>query len=120
MDIHSLAQLYDLSEVDKKLGDTYWSPLDVAFINDWVLRAAAIKGEYHWHSHTDDELFLVYKGEIVIETEKGTLILKEGQGAVIPKGMQHKPRAEQRAVILMIEPAKLKPSGEQEESENSF
>ncbi len=112
MDLQFLAQNYDLAEVDKQLGDTFWSPVDVAKINDWVLRAAAIKGEYHWHSHEDDELFLVYRGQIVIDTEKGPIYLNEGQGAVIPKGMSHKPKAENRAVILMIEPAKLKSKGD--------
>ena len=112
MDIKFLAQVYDLAAVDKQLGETYWSPIDVARINDWVLRAAAIKGEYHWHSHQDDELFLVYKGEIVIDTEKGPIFLKEGQGAVIPKGLSHKPKADDRAIILMIEPATLKSQGD--------
>lgn len=36
---------YNLEEIDKQLGDTFWSPVDVAYINDWVLRAAAVKGE---------------------------------------------------------------------------
>lgn len=111
MDIKSFLQLYDLAEIDRQLGSTFWSPKEVARINDWVLRAAAIKGEYHWHSHQDDELFFVYKGEIVIETEKGPIHLKEGQGAVIPKGVSHKPIAKERAVILMIEPARLTSSG---------
>jgi mannose-6-phosphate isomerase-like protein (cupin superfamily) len=112
MDLRSLAQTYDLADIDNRLGEVFWSPIDVAHINDWVLRAAAIKGEYHWHSHQDDELFLVYKGEIVIDTEKGPIVLKEGQGAVIPKGLSHKPRAENRAIILMIEPAQMKPQGD--------
>ena len=112
MDIKTLAQAYNLAEIDRQLGDLFWSPINVAYINDWVLRAAAIKGEYHWHSHTVDELFLVYKGEISIDTEKGSIFLKEGEGAVIPKGLSHKPKADHRAVILMIEPAKLKSSGE--------
>lgn len=112
MDINTLSQFYDLEEVDRRLGDHYWKPIDVATINDWVLRAAAIKGEYHWHSHEDDELFLVYKGNIVIETEKGNLSLGPGQGSVIPKGIKHKPSAKERAVILMIEPAKLKSTGD--------
>jgi mannose-6-phosphate isomerase-like protein (cupin superfamily) len=111
MDIKLLAQVYDLADIDKRLGDVFWSPIDVARINDWVLRAAAIKGEYHWHSHQDDELFLVYKGQITIDTEKGPIFLKEGQGAVIPKGLSHKPKAEDRAIILMIEPATLQSTG---------
>jgi mannose-6-phosphate isomerase-like protein (cupin superfamily) len=104
MDIRTLAQSYNLAEIDKQLGNSFWSPFDVAHINDWVLRAAAFKGEYHWHSHSFDELFLVYKGSIVIDTEKGPINLKEGEGAVIPKGVQHKPKAEERAMILMLEP----------------
>lgn len=112
MNIQFLSQKYDLAAVDQQLGDLYWSPIDVARINDWVLRAAAIKGEYHWHSHEDDELFLVYKGEMTIDTEKGSIVLKEGQGAVIPKRMNHKPKSENRTVILMIEPFKLRSQGD--------
>jgi mannose-6-phosphate isomerase-like protein (cupin superfamily) len=107
MDLKFLAQVYDLEEVNERLGETYWSPIDVALMNDWVLRAAAFKGEFHWHSHEVDELFLVYRGEIVIDTEKGPIHLKEGQGAVIPKGLSHKPKADHRAVVLMIEPKVL-------------
>ncbi len=112
IDLAILTQHNDLEQIDKQLGDTYWSPIDVTYINDWVLRAAAIKGEYHWHSHEDDELFIVYKGSIVIETEKGPITLKQGQVAVIPKGLQHKPKSEERSVILMIEPTSLKSRGD--------
>ena len=77
---------YNLAEVDKKLGNIFWSPIDVAYINDWVLRAAAVKGEFHWHSHNDDEFFLIYTGEIAIEIEGGSTIhLKENEGTVIPE-----------------------------------
>lgn len=103
---------YNLAEVDKKLGNTFWSPVDIAHVNDWVLRAAAFKGEYHWHSHQDDEFFLVYKEKITIDTEQGAIELNEGQGTVIPKGMQHKPRADERAVVLMFEPARLVSTGD--------
>jgi len=48
-------------------------------------------------------LFWVYKGEILLETESGLLALKEGEGTVIPKGIKHKQRASQRAVILQLE-----------------
>ena len=110
--IKQFTDKYNLSEVDKKLGNTFWSPIDVAFINDWVLRVAAVKGEFHWHKHNDDEFFLVYKGEIVIDTEKGPIELKEGEGTVIPRGLQHKPRAENRAVVLLLEPKSLNTKGD--------
>ena len=64
---------YNLAKVDKMLGEKYWSPIDVAYINDWVLRAAAVKGEFHWHTHNDDEFFLIYKGNITIQTEIGNI-----------------------------------------------
>ena len=47
MDVLKIAKKYNLAEVDKQLGDKFWSPVDVAYINDWVLRAAAVKGEFH-------------------------------------------------------------------------
>lgn len=107
-----IIEKYNLAEVDRQLGDTYWSPTDVAKINDWVLRAAAVKGEFHWHSHQDDEFFLIYKGSIVIDTENGPIELKEGEGTVIPRGIKHKPRAEERAVVLLLEPARVNTEGD--------
>lgn len=112
MNLSSFVTKYDLDKIDQKLGDTFWSPVDIAYVNDWVLRAAAFKGEFHWHSHQDDEFFLVYKGSIVIETEKGTIELSEGEGTVIPKGLQHKPSATNRALVLMLEPKDLKSTGD--------
>jgi mannose-6-phosphate isomerase-like protein (cupin superfamily) len=112
MDISSLINKYDMKQVDILLGDNYWSPVDVAFVNDWVLRAAAVKGEFHWHSHEDDELFFIYKGAITIDTEHGSIELQEGQGTVIPKGVQHRPRATERAVIILLEPARVKTTGD--------
>ena len=104
---------YNLEAVDNQLGNTFWSPVDVADINDWVLRAAAVKGEFHWHSHNDDEFFLIYKGEIVIEIEGGEPIhLKKNEGIVIPAGTRHKPHAEERAVVLLLEPKALNTKGE--------
>lgn len=112
MDTSVLAKKYNLAAVDKQLGDTFWSPVDVAFINDWVLRAAAVKGEFHWHTHNDDEFFLVYKGQIIIDTEAGPIGLHEGEGTVIPKGTKHKPRATERAVVLLLEPAPVNTKGD--------
>lgn len=103
---------YNLAAIDKELGDNFWSPVDVAKIGDYVLRAAAVKGEFHWHQHNDDEFFLIYKEEITIDTEAGAIELQEGEGVVIPKGTKHKPRAEKRAVVLLLEPARLNTRGD--------
>ncbi len=109
--VEQLKKKYNLAEVDRQLGNKFWSPIDVAHINDWVLRAAAIKGEFHWHKHNDDEFFLIYKGEITIETENGPIKLRKGEGTVIPKGLEHKPTAKKRSVVLLLEPAKLNTKG---------
>jgi mannose-6-phosphate isomerase-like protein (cupin superfamily) len=105
-------QKYNLVKVDKELGNKFWSPIDVAKINDWILRAASVKGEFHWHEHNDDEFFLIYQGEIVIDTEQGQIKLKKGEGVVIPKGLKHRPRANKRAVVLLLEPARLNTKGD--------
>lgn len=112
MDISVFTTKYKLDEIDKELGDNFWSPVDVAHINDWVLRAAAFKGDFHWHSHQDDEFFLVYKGSITIESKQGNIELREGEGAVVPKGVEHKPTAAERSVVLMLEPKDLKSTGD--------
>jgi mannose-6-phosphate isomerase-like protein (cupin superfamily) len=112
MNIKSMVVKYNLEEVDKKLGNTFWSPIDVAYINDWVLRAAAVKGDFHWHKHNDDEFFLIYKGEIRIDTENGPITLKEGEGTVIPKSLKHKPFSKERSVVLLLEPKRLNTKGD--------
>lgn len=110
--VDKIFEKYDLKSVDKQLGDKYWSPVDVAFINDWVLRAAAVKGEFHWHTHADDEFFYIYKGSIVIQTENGDIELSEGQGFVVPRGVRHCPKAAERAVVLLLEPARVNTKGD--------
>lgn len=112
MKVKSLPKKYKLAAIDKRLGNKFWSPMDVTHINDWVLRAAVVKGDFHWHKHNDDEFFLIYKGEIIIDTEIGSIELKKGEGIVIPKGLKHKPKAEKRAVVLLLEPARLNTKGD--------
>lgn len=111
MSVNEFDKRYKLEEIDRLLGENYWSPMDVAYINDWVLRAAAVKGEFHWHTHKDDEFFLIYKGKITVQTENGNIELSEGEGYVVPKGIRHCPIAEERAVVLLLEPRRLNTEG---------
>ena len=104
----SLATLFNLEKIDQQIGDKYYEPIEVARMNDFVIRAAAFKGVHHWHSHEhEDECFLVIKGTIVMDTEHESVTLNEGDGYMIPKGVKHCPRAEERALVLLIEPAAL-------------
>ena len=106
----STIRLWDkIKEIDQP-----WSPIEVARVNDQVVRMGLLRGEYHWHKHTnEDELFYVYKGKIVIQLKDQEHIpLKEGEMAVIPKGVEHCPKSIEPSYVLMFEPYVLKSRGD--------
>jgi len=94
--------------------DQPWSPIEVARVNDQVVRMSFVKGKYHWHKHTnEDELFYVYKGKIVIQLkDQEDIPLQEGEMAVIPKGVEHCPKSIEPSYVLVFEPYVLKPRGD--------
>lgn len=91
-----------------------WTPVDVVWLNGQVIRVALLDGEYHWHRHTDeDELFFVYRGHIIIQLENQEDIeLREGEMAVIPRGVRHCPKTVLPSYVLMFEPESLISSGD--------
>jgi mannose-6-phosphate isomerase-like protein (cupin superfamily) len=90
-----------------------WSPKILANLNDYHVKIAKIQGEFVWHSHSDtDELFLVIDGELRIDFRDGSVLLKSGEMYVVPKGIEHKPFAENECKILLIEPAGTINTGE--------
>ena len=92
---------------------TPWSPLDVVTVNDHIVRLALFDGCFHWHTHTQDELFYVLKGEIVIQVKNGPDIhLHQGEMTVIPSHVEHCPKAQTPSYVLMIEPITLKSHGD--------
>lgn len=94
--------------------DKPWSPIEVARVNDQVVRISLLKGEYHWHKHTDeDELFYVYKGSIVIQLkDQPDIALHEGEMVVIPKGVEHRPKSVEPSYVLLFEPYLLETRGD--------
>jgi mannose-6-phosphate isomerase-like protein (cupin superfamily) len=94
--------------------DKPWSPVEVARVNDQVVRLAKIQGEYHWHKHAnEDELFYVFKGGIIIQLkDQPDIALGEGEMAIIPKGVEHRPKSEGASYILMFEPYSLDSRGD--------
>lgn len=91
-----------------------WSPIDVAYINDQVIRLALFHGEYHWHRHAEeDDLFYVVKGEITIGLrDQPDVVLGEGQLCVVPKNVEHRPESLEPSVVLLFEPRTLKSRGD--------
>lgn len=86
--------------------DEYWTPKIVGELNGQHVKLARIKGEFTWHKHDDaDELFLVVKGRLTIELRDGQAELSEGELFIVPRGVEHRPVAEEEAQILLFEPA---------------
>jgi hypothetical protein len=90
-----------------------WYNQTLCKVNDSVVRLGVMQGEYHWHKHDhDDEFFFVLEGRFFIDLEGRTVELEPQQGFVVPKGVLHRTRAPERAVILMVENAGIVPTGD--------
>jgi mannose-6-phosphate isomerase-like protein (cupin superfamily) len=90
-----------------------WYNQTLCRVNDSVVRLGIVQGEYHWHKHDEeDEFFYVVEGRFLIDLEGRTVDLGPRQGFVVPKGVLHRPRAPERAVILMVEGAGIVPTGD--------
>jgi mannose-6-phosphate isomerase-like protein (cupin superfamily) len=90
-----------------------WYNQTLCRVNDSVVRLAVVQGEYHWHKHDDeDEFFFVVDGHFLIDLEGRTVDLGPRQGFVVPKGVVHRTRAPERAVVLMVEGAGIVPTGD--------
>jgi len=83
-----------------------WAPKIIAQMNDYHFKLARIQGDFIWHKHEDtDEVFIVIDGELSIAFREGTVNLKAGEMMVVPKGVEHKPFAENECKTMLIEPA---------------
>ena len=91
-----------------------WQPRTVSLFNGHDVMVAKLRGEYHWHVHPDsDDFFLVLDGQLEIDLEDGRMVsLFPGQLYIVPRGVQHRPRAIGEAHILLIEPTGTPNSGD--------
>ena len=98
--------------------DGHWQPRVVAEMNDYQFKVVKVEGEFLWHSHADtDETFIVLDGELRIDVRGGpagdtAIVLRAGQMAVVPKGVEHKPCASAEVKLLLIEPRGVANTGE--------
>lgn len=87
------------------LFDEHWQPKVIAEMNDYQFKVVKLQGEFIWHDHKDtDETFIVIEGDLRIDLRDGAVHVSTGEMIVVPKGVEHKPYAEDEVKLLLIEP----------------
>jgi mannose-6-phosphate isomerase-like protein (cupin superfamily) len=97
-----------------------WQPRIVAELNDYQFKVVKIEGDFVWHRHADtDEAFIVLEGRLRIEFRDGAVELGAGEMYVVPRGIEHKPRAEREVKMLLVEPRGVLNTGDGEVGERT-
>jgi mannose-6-phosphate isomerase-like protein (cupin superfamily) len=107
LELQDAGKLADACEVP-------WWNQSLCRVNDSVARLGVFHGEFHFHKHDrEDELFFVLEGKLLVDIEgKPTVELGPRQAVMVPRGVVHRTRAPERTVVLMIEAATVKPTGD--------
>ena len=93
----------------------YWHPGLLGLVNNTAIKLAKIHGEFVWHSHADeDELFMVIEGSMRLEFREGSRTLLPGEMIIVPRGVEHRPVAEEPCLILLVEPTSTINTGDME------
>ena len=96
------------------LFDEHWAPKVIAEMNDYQFKVVKIKGDFVWHDHEDtDETFIVLSGNLRIDFRDGHVHVQQGEMYVVPKGIEHKPYAENEVKMLLIEPCGTPNTGQE-------
>lgn len=91
----------------------YWNPRIVGELNGQHVKLVKLKGEFIWHKHdAEDELFLVIDGELKIEFRDKTVHLVPNEFLIVPKGVEHRPVADEEVSVLLFEPASTLNTGD--------
>lgn len=91
----------------------YWNPRVVGALNGQEVKLVKFKGPFVWHSHEhEDEMFLVVKGKFNMEFRDKTITLNEGEFLVVPKGVEHRPVADEEVAVMLFEPASTVNTGD--------
>ena len=88
-----------------RLFDEYWSPKIVGELNDAYVKLVKLKGEFVWHHHeTEDELFFVVKGRLLLKFRDRDVWVEEGEFVIVPRGVEHLPVAAEETHVMLLEP----------------
>ena len=90
----------------------HWNPRIVGELNGQHVKLVKFQGEFIWHSHAEeDELFLVLRGSFRMDFREKSVTLSEGDFIIVPRGIEHRPFAEQEVEVMLFEPAQTKNTG---------
>jgi len=98
----------DKVNLEQKLAlfTTHWDPKVVGELNGQHVKLVKFQGAFDWHDHADeDELFLVLNGRFEMQFRDGTVEVGEGEFIIVPKGVEHCPKADEEVHVLLFEPA---------------
>lgn len=91
----------------------HWNPRIAGELNGQHVKLVKFKGEFVWHKHDhEDEMFFVVKGEFNMELRDRTIVLKENEFLIIPRGVEHRPVAEHEVSVMLFEPASTLNTGD--------
>jgi mannose-6-phosphate isomerase-like protein (cupin superfamily) len=91
----------------------HWSPKKIAQVNDYDVRIVKLQGEFTWHKHADtDEFFLVLDGQLTIQMRDRDVVLGPRELFVVPRGVEHCPRADAETAVLLVEPGTVINTGD--------
>lgn len=95
------------------LFNDHWSPKVIGELNGQQVKLAKVKGEFVWHDHAEeDEMFLIMKGRLKLEFRDRVVELGEGEMCIVPRGVEHRPIAEEETWLMLLEPASTKHTGD--------
>lgn len=98
-------QVINLKDKLTRFSD-YWHPRIIGALNGQHVKLAKLQGDFVWHSHEhEDELFYVLHGRLIMEFRDRTEVLHPGELIIVPRGVEHRPRAEEEVHLLLFEPA---------------
>jgi mannose-6-phosphate isomerase-like protein (cupin superfamily) len=91
----------------------HWTPKIVGELNGQYVKLAKLKGQFVWHKHDEeDELFFVIKGILHIEYRDKTIVVGENEFVIVPKGVEHRPFAEEEVSVMLFEPVSTLNTGD--------
>ena len=109
-------RLKNVVNLEEKFGllTEHWQPRVVAELNDYQFKIARVKGEFVWHDHADtDEAFFVLEGTLRIDLPDGAVEIGPGELYVVPRGVRHRPVAEDEVKLLLVEPRGVVNTGDE-------